>query len=107
MATKHTEGPWEARIFATREGFGIHAPGKDHSVASANLYEQYAYAAFFTPEETEANARLMSASPELLKELKAAQEELRLIRMKDTQAVYDPGLWVRIEAAIRKAEGAL
>ena len=37
--------------------------------------------------------------------LEAAQEELRLIRMKDTNAVYDPGLRVLMQAAIAKAKG--
>jgi len=39
---------------------------------------------------------------ELLELLKDAAEELRLIRMKDTDAVYDPTLRTRIASAIRR-----
>lgn len=44
-----------------------------------------------------------TAAPELLAALQDAQEELRLLRMKDTNAVYDPGLRARISAAIRRS----
>lgn len=41
---------------------------------------------------------------ELLKCLKDAREELRLIRMKDTNAVYDPTLRIRMDLTILEAE---
>jgi hypothetical protein len=37
---------------------------------------------------------------EMHEALKGAQEELRLIRMKDTNAVYDPTIRIRIDAAL-------
>ncbi len=37
--------------------------------------------------------------------LKDAREELHLIRMKDTNAVYDPTVRIRIDIALAKAEG--
>lgn len=43
---------------------------------------------------------LLAALGEAERALEAAQEELRLIRMKDTNVVYDPTLKVRIRAAL-------
>ncbi len=51
------------------------------------------------------NANLIAAAPEMYEALNDAQEELRLIRMKDTNAVYDPTVRIRIEIALAKAEG--
>ena len=45
----------------------------------------------------------IAAAPELLKVLKEAREELRLIRMKDTDACYDPTLRIRMDLVIAKA----
>ena len=42
---------------------------------------------------------------DLLEALKGAQEELRLIRMKDTGAVYNTVIRIQIKQAIKKAEG--
>ena len=50
-----------------------------------------------------ADAHLIATAPEIYEALKGAQEELRLIRMKDTGAVYDPTIRVRIDAALAKA----
>lgn len=41
---------------------------------------------------------------DLLAALKAAREELRLLRMKDTNVVYDPTLRMTMDAAIARAE---
>jgi hypothetical protein len=47
---------------------------------------------------------LKASHAELLRVLKAAQEELRLIRMKDSDAVYDTMLRTDMSAAITNAE---
>ena len=52
-------------------------------------------------------AKCMQQRDELLGILKEAYEELRLIRMKDSPAVYDPTLRTRIEITIAKAESKL
>jgi predicted esterase len=50
-------------------------------------------------------AQVLSAAPEMLEALKAAREELRLLRMKDTDAVYNPVLGIQMDIAINKATG--
>lgn len=45
-----------------------------------------------------------SLTRELLDVLKAAREELRLLRMKDTPVVYEPTLRSRMDNVIDKAE---
>lgn len=58
-------------------------------------------------KEMEVNARLIAAAPELYAALEAAQEELRLLRMKDTSAVYNPTLRTQITIALAQARGKL
>ena len=48
--------------------------------------------------------RVKRERDELLQITKELLEELRLIRMKDTNAVYDPTVRVRAEIAIENAE---
>lgn len=43
------------------------------------------------------------AAPDMLAALKAAQEEIRLIRMKDCNVVYNPCLQLMMSLAIAKA----
>jgi len=104
--TKYTPGPWSVRS----TGFGeyqISAPasdgGDDWSVGMA-----FGAAGFHEIDgevESRANAHLIAAAPDLLKCLKELREELRLIRMKDTGAVYDVTCRILADAAIEKAEG--
>jgi hypothetical protein len=56
-------------------------------------------------EEKEFAARLIAAAPELFEALVAAEEELRLIRMKDTSATYNPILRTQITLVLAKARG--
>jgi hypothetical protein len=61
-----------------------------------------------TPEVTQANAafivRAVNAHDDLVAALKRAMEELRLIRMKDCNVVYDTTLRVVASLALTKAE---
>lgn len=50
-------------------------------------------------------AKFIAAAPDLYAALEGAQEELRLIRMKDTGAVYDPTIRARISLALSLARG--
>lgn len=52
--------------------------------------------------DCEANARLIVVAPELLDALKRAREELRLIRMKDCDRVYDVTLRLAMDLVIAK-----
>ena len=74
----HTPGPWHVEIGrlpadgAPVFGFAIRASeehGKWHSVAGHNVYEHHNNACF-TPEEIEANARLIASAPALLDALR-------------------------------------
>lgn len=89
----YTKGPW--RVSTKPDVMFIHGAG---ALFIADLVNNH------NPEQ-EANARLIAAAPELLEALKGAQEELRLIRMKDTNAVYNPTIRILMELAIAKAEG--
>jgi hypothetical protein len=56
-------------------------------------------------EEAVANMHMISAVTDLYEALKAAEEELRLIRMKDHATVYNPTLNMQITLAFAKADG--
>lgn len=80
-APKWTKEPWTLRLVKAAghlpaHGFLIAAEGKHHSVAAMNAYEDTAAicgewappdiaSGFYTPEEIEANARLLAAAPAL------------------------------------------
>ena len=92
---KHTPGPWLIKELDSNGNCLIKVGGS--TVAKACYLGG--------TEPAKANARLIAAAPELLQVVKDLMEELRLIRMKDTNAVYDPTVRIRAEIAIRKAEG--
>lgn len=87
----HTPGPWkkEGLTICTSQGDIARIPVPNDG-------------GVFDCQE---NACLIAAAPDMLDALKAAQEELCLIRMKDSDVVYDSTLRVKMSAAIRKAEG--
>src|SRR5438046_2486779 len=95
---KHTSGPWTVGE-SDRNGQAI-VRGPFYEIATC-----WHHCVKEIEQEMEANARLIAASPEMLSALEGAQEELRLIRMKDTNAVYDPTIRIRIREAIRRAKG--
>ena len=102
--TKFTKGPWECGPARNYTGYYI-APR--HRLPTLAAVKDESITVFNFPGQTQANAHLIAAAPELYEVLEAAQEELRLIRMKDTDAVYDPTLKVRMSAALAKARGEL
>lgn len=104
--TKHTPGPW--RIWSSgvlgRGKQFIHA-GKGESPCLDKSFRCVAAIGELemTPEESEANARLISAAPELLEAL-----ELCVKRMAELQEHTSyPLAWPRVVAmeAIAKAKG--
>jgi phosphoribosylamine-glycine ligase len=93
---KWTKGPWhveDSMVFA------------ENTLRVADCYcadqEQ-------TEDEIEANAarivQCVNSHDTLVEALKGAQEELRLIRMKDTNVVYNPALKAQISLALAQAE---
>ena len=90
---KFTRGPWEA--VEVGKGEALIVQPCDTSKQPICLVDRVPNAW--------GNARLIAAAPEMYEALKGAQKELRLIRMKDTNAVYDPTIRIRIEAALAKA----
>lgn len=96
MATKHTKGPWlyerQHKFFSVR-----HVRDDEWTVVCETL--------LYSPED-EANARLISAAPELLELLKSSLESLQMESECDGCTVY-PCTQCRAKAVIRKAEGAL
>lgn len=55
--------------------------------------------------ESVANTNLRNAAPDLLEALQRAQEELRMIRMRNSGVVYDTTLRLDMQLAIAKAVG--
>lgn len=104
-SAEHTPGPWTLETVRTQVGI-CHKigpfPWKDGRANHACVYVDYPGTGAVEAELL-ANARLIAAAPNLLAALKAAREELRLIRMKDTDAVYNPCLRIQMDIAIAKA----
>ena len=87
---KHTEGPWE-------KSSGLVCGGKNPRRAVA-IYTGNRNVRFASPEEQEANARLIAAAPDLL----AAVEHV-LIASED-QGTFGDMDFDMLRAAIAKAE---
>jgi len=72
---KHTPGPWE--IFYARTGkhetIAIMLSGTRREIVSWVGFDASAF-----PKQNRANARLIAAAPDLLKELKEALESLKM-----------------------------
>lgn len=103
MAEKWTPGPWEFRPYG-----GMFPSHRGNIISICRGFPQRWVADAVgqeTADEREANARLIAAAPELYAALDAAREELRLIRMKDTGAVYNPALRTQIDIVLAKARG--
>lgn len=103
MSGQHTPGPWELD--------GIAIAGSDHRMGDVCLMgdpAQYAGDTADMCDNWEANARLISAAPDLLEALRACAKW-----METTRASGDAGFWdwhegdeySRAMAAIAKATG--
>ena len=106
----HTPGPWTIRqkyhvCHPLDDGkrcycHGIAAAeGANRNTGDANVA---AYAYGYTPEQAEANARLIAAAPELLAAAKGVQDIVD--GMKDMERAWANELEA-LDAAIAKAEG--
>jgi hypothetical protein len=86
MNAKHTRGPW--KVHTDDENCGIYTVH-----AKESIY----------PDNDEANARLIAAAPELLKELEAALEIIEGEYPADDEIAAP--VMKKIRAAIAKARG--
>lgn len=109
---KHTPGPWSVGV---PRGVGKRQEWPEVPVhvgefsnrgnCIALVYMGGDAATLSTSEAVLANANLIAEAPNMYELLKRAQEELRMIRMKDSDAVYDVGLRVEMERVLAQAEG--
>lgn len=112
METKHTPGPW-AENWSTRTN---NEPCKGWFVEAESAYDRDTYGAIANlpdgRENTEANARLIAAAPELLEACKA------LMQLDPPCPFHPPhgehidaryaewfSMWEKVVIAISKAEG--
>lgn len=89
MSTKHTPGPWSIhreRIIFAEDGYAI---------ADVTTYHGK------RQEQTQANARLIAAAPELLGELKRAVAMIEEARSRGSKQIVPASM----RAAIAKATG--
>ncbi len=97
MMSKHTKGPWKLHDMEERT-----IVGNDH------IYVAGSNAGSRPDEENKANARLISAAPELLEALIDAKEHLEYCGYGDKwerECAESEGLEDKINKAIAKAEG--
>lgn len=109
--SKHTPGPWTYQPARNYEGFSIAPRGTLPTLAAVQMPHGNPrlinITAFNFPGETEANARLIAAAPDLLAACKRAfaliddeENNKQIVQMSGSF-----GLWGALLAAIEKAEG--
>jgi len=101
--SEHTPGPWKVEPQLDGEiPISGHSWGSYLEIADIHLggFEQ-------VDSEAEANARLIAAAPELLEAIKAYEKEhhFNAIQGKPHSSSKEASAWVRVRAAIAKAEG--
>lgn len=101
MSGKHTPGPWEAEMFPTTQGYPIRGGTmplrKGDRVIAVAMDQGSAPAG-----ESAANARLISAAPDLVESLDWAMRQIdhSLVETPEALAAYDAA-----KAALSKARG--
>jgi hypothetical protein len=101
QSVAHTPGPWEYDYSqAPADEWIISGPGFDPIIASVRRDEEKG----LTGAEVEANARLIAASPELARMLRAARSHLTLFIDPATDSMA-ARLFTDIDAVLAKAEG--
>jgi hypothetical protein len=102
----HTPTPW--RVAGKASGYIMGTDGTGWvQVAVVGAYHDKEIRPF-NKDRWDADAalivRAVNAFDPLVSALERAREELRLIRMKDTDAVYDPGMRIAIDVALSLAK---
>ena len=96
----HTKGPWKFRKAVNYEGFSIHPVNTVLSLAACERFgTNMTINCFNFPGETEANARLIAAAPELLEACETALTNLSPLYSSDHLVIK------RLRVAIAKAKG--
>lgn len=93
---KHSPGPWDIHDTASLET-SIYAANKVCTLAKPSGF-------YRSPAETEANARLIAAAPELLEALREVSVYLGML-LTETQDIKKNQMLLNAAAAISKAEG--
>jgi len=101
MRTKHTPGPWKHAPHLCSDGYRVFVPHEadnDQHDAIADLET------WQTPEQTEANARLMAAAPDLLRVVESVflWDLSKSIGKKKPDPLY-PSIIADARAALTKA----
>ena len=116
MSERFTPGPWRLKFEPAKTWRdGDTDPPGYHIDAAGQTQIAYVWGqgtrvgtqdvSYFGSCNLEADARLIAAAPAMYAALVAAKEELRLIRMIDTDVVYDPTVRGAIDAALELARG--
>jgi hypothetical protein len=101
MAQKHTPGPWVVGVYRFRKsGCTVQRPAVQ-ATTGAYICPEICTTSHVN-DETEANARLIAAAPDLLAALRDALESLR--RLPNAEGAYRVTCIGQAEAAIKKAE---
>ncbi len=107
--SKHTPGPWEYRLSeGGRHEVAGGAPRGGHIHGKCYVADCMISAAYRSSEETQANARLIAAAPELLSCLHWAEAQLSAFPRDELADMARAGFEMKlgkIRAAIAKAEG--
>jgi hypothetical protein len=99
MTQPHIPGPWH--VEQNEDGLVIHSDdGTEICEVTGQTFDEYA------EEETEANAKLIAAAPELLDALKMAECVIENYKDELDEADEDVPALAEIRAAIAKATGA-
>ena len=103
MNTKHTPGPWRARTFNLPHGEETRIEPEDSIYTVATIFIS-SIAPDEVKETDKANARLITAAPELLK---VAQETAKLLLMLKIQnpQLFNGDYIKNLESVIEQATG--
>ena len=98
----HTPGPWSYHAWTANGGrrFGIETADHRHGIAS--IVPNETASTLLTMAQHEANARLISASPDLLAAIKVFVRDRATC---PTANGADLDAWEMLKAAVRKAAG--
>ena len=103
MTSKHTPGPWV--VNASENGL-VWVDGDSETVSICDLYHRHKDGEFISKENVKANARLISAAPDMYEALADLLSSLEVVWSKGFAAREDLEPEIKFaRAALSKAEG--